>query len=99
MISRNICAKDGVPPKVREHAPDSVSSRKHAHYFKPCTFDQVDVYRMIVMFNVTDPCLQHALKKVLVAGGRGDKDIAKDVQEAIDTLERWKAMRAEEVRA
>lgn len=31
-----------------------------------------------------------------VAGGRGHKDIDKDVGEAIDTLVRWKAMRAED---
>jgi hypothetical protein len=41
--------------------------------------------------------LQHAAKKILVAGGRGGgKDISRDVQEAIDALERWKDMRAED---
>ena len=48
------------------------------------------------MFEVTDPCLQHAIKKLLVAGGRGAKDEYKDVQEAIDTLSRWQDMRIEE---
>lgn len=71
--------------------------RKHSHYFKPCPFEELDVYRVLELFAVTDPCLQHAAKKLLVAGGRGaGKDITRDVQEAIDTLQRWQEMRAEE---
>lgn len=74
-----------------------VEPRKHSHYFKPCPFDHVDVYRVLQLFAVTDPCLQHAVKKLLVAGGRGGgKDITRDIQEAIDTLTRWQAMRNEE---
>jgi hypothetical protein len=71
----------------------------HNHYFKPCPFDSIDVYRVLSLFNVTDPCLQHATKKLLVAGGRGHKDISRDVQDVIDSLERWKAMRLEETAA
>lgn len=71
---------------------------KHSHYFKPVHhLAHVDVYRVLSLFNVTDPCLQHAIKKLLVAGGRGaGKDEGKDIQEAIDTLQRWQAMRAED---
>lgn len=70
---------------------------KHSHYFKPVAgLEHIDVYRTLLLFGVTDPCLQHAIKKLLVAGGRGAKDIGQDVQEAIDTLERWKTMRQEE---
>lgn len=71
--------------------------RQHSHYFKPCPYDEVDVYRVLELFAVTDPCLQHAIKKLLVAGGRGaGKDIGQDVKEAVDTLARWQEMRAEE---
>jgi hypothetical protein len=70
--------------------------RKHSHYFKACPFDEVDIYRMILIFEIIDPCLQHAFKKIALAGGRRHKSIEKDVQEAIDTLERWKEMREEE---
>lgn len=70
---------------------------KHSHYKKPVAGLQfVDVYRVLALFGVTDPCLQHAVKKLLVAGGRGAKDISQDVQEAIDTLQRWQEMRAED---
>mgnify|MGYP000016287286 CR=1 FL=1 len=74
---------------------------KHSHYHKPVHHLQyVDVYRVLALFNVTDQALGHAIKKLLVAGGRGaGKDITRDVQEAIDTLQRWQEMRAEEERA
>ena len=68
----------------------------HSHYFKHCPYEYVDVYRVIELFSVIDPCLQHALKKLLVAGGRGHKDIARDVQDVIDSCERWRQMRGEE---
>lgn len=71
---------------------------KHPHYHKDVSnLQTVDVYRVLALFNVTDPCIQHAVKKLLVAGGRGaGKDIGKDVQEAIDSLERFKEMRVED---
>lgn len=72
------------------------TDRKHSHYFHACPYDQIDVYRVLLVFGVTDPCLQHAAKKLLKAGGRGQKDAGQDVQEAIDTLRRWQEMRAEE---
>lgn len=76
-----------------------MTDRKHSHYFKSCPYTHVDVYRVLQLFNVTDPCLQHAIKKLLVAGGRGaGKDIGQDVQEAIDTLIRWGEMRNEELK-
>jgi hypothetical protein len=80
------------------HRPGGAAASpvKHSHYFRPCPFDSIDVYRVLSIFGVTDPCLQHAVKKLLVAGGRGHKDISRDVQDAIDTLTRWQAMRAEE---
>ena len=68
----------------------------HNHYFKPCPYDTLDVYRVINIFGVTDPCIQHALKKLLCSGVRGYKDQSKDIQDVIDTLERWKEMRYED---
>ena len=68
----------------------------HNHYFKPCPYDTLDVYRVINIFGVSDPCIQHALKKLLCSGVRGHKDQSKDIQDVIDTLERWKQMREED---
>ena len=71
---------------------------KHPHYHKDVrTLQTIDVYRVLALFNVTDPCIQHAVKKLLVAGGRGaGKDISRDIQEAVDSLQRWQEMRREE---
>lgn len=66
---------------------------KHNHYFKKTVhLDAVDVYRVLELFEVTNPCVQHAVKKLLCAGDRGAKGMEQDVQEAMDTLERWQDM-------
>lgn len=66
---------------------------KHSHYYKDVRhLHCIDVYRTLKLFNVTDPAIAHAVKKLLCAGGRGVKDIQRDVQEAIDTLVRYREM-------
>jgi hypothetical protein len=69
---------------------------KHNHYYKYVgNLDYIDVYRVLHLFGVTDPCIQHAAKKLLVTGNRGHKDKARDVQDAIDTLVRYQEMQRE----
>lgn len=70
--------------------------RKHNHYFKECGYEYVDVYRILKLFDVVDPCIQHAAKKLLVSGGRGFKEISHDIQDVIDTLIRWQEMQEED---
>lgn len=71
---------------------------KHSHYFKDVSnLQRIDVYRVLELFEVTNPCLQHAIKKLLVAGGRGAKSTDKDIREAIDSLQRYIEMRNEDV--
>lgn len=69
----------------------------HNHYFKDVShMKQIDVYQVINLFHVTDPCLQHAIKKLLVAGGReGAKDINHDIQDVIDSCLRWQEIQKE----
>lgn len=83
-------------PLVETHEKELEDSTKHSHYFKDCPYDKVDVYRILEIFDVTDPCIQHVVKKLLCAGGRGHKDINLDINNVIDTLQRWKEMREEE---
>lgn len=70
---------------------------KHNHYYKDVSnLEYIDIYRVLSLYNVIDPCLQHAIKKLLVAGGRGaGKDMKRDIREAIDSLERWQDMQNE----
>lgn len=73
---------------------------KHSHYHKDVShLDTIDVYRVLQLFGVTDPCLQHAAKKILCAGLRLAKGEAQDVQEAIDALTRYQGMQAEDLTA
>lgn len=92
-------------PAVAEVKADIASSVKvhqgaealFPHYHKDVShLDTIDVYRVLQLWDVTDPCIQHAIKKLLVAGGRGHKDISKDVHEAIVSLQRWEEMQAED---
>lgn len=81
---------------ARDAKPAAKVRREFNHYYRAVPFAGIDVYRILLLFTVTDPCLQHAIKKLLVAGGRGSKDAARDVHEAIATLVRWEDMRDEE---
>ncbi len=70
------------------------------HYQKSVKhLNWIDVYRVLVLFDVTDPCLQHAIKKLLCAGQRGAKDKKQDVQEAIASLLRYLEMQTEDENA
>jgi len=75
----------------------SNSDNKYPHYFKSVShLETVDVYRVLTLFNVNDPCIQHAIKKLLCAGDRGDKSMIKDITEARDTLNRHLEMLQED---
>lgn len=63
--------------------------RKHAHYYRSVEgLTEVDVYRILEIFNVTDHPLAHIAKKALCAGLRGHKDLERDLNDIIDTAER-----------
>lgn len=63
--------------------------QKHKHYFKDVSnLNEIDVYMVLKLFNVTDPCLQHIVKKALCAGQRGHKDLERDLKDILDTAKR-----------
>lgn len=75
----------------------SKDAPKRSIYHRTLPTKTVDVYRILAAFEVTDPCIQHAIKKLLCAGKRiGGKSEEQDIGEAIWTLNRWIEMRAEE---
>jgi len=74
-----------------------MSEQKHNHYFKDVSnLKFIDVYRVLDLFNVVNPCVQHAIKKLLCAGQRGVKDERKDVEEAVSSLVRCLEMQTED---
>jgi hypothetical protein len=69
----------------------SDSDRKHSHYFRDVSkYTELDVYRICDFFcDDRSGAIQHAVKKLLLPGERGaGKSQRKDIQEAIDTLNR-----------
>ena len=69
---------------------------KHQHYFKDVSnLYHIDVYAVLRLFEVTDPCIQHAVKKLLCTGKRGHKDFQKDIQDSIDSLVRCQELHNE----
>lgn len=74
-----------------------MSEQKHNHYFKDVSnLKFIDVYRVLDLFNVVNPCVQHAIKKLLCAGTRGVKDERKDIEEAVSSLVRYLEMKTED---
>ena len=58
---------------------------KYHRYLKGVT---VDVYDVLKAFEVTDPALQHLIKKALCAGLRGHKNKDQDLQDILDSAKR-----------
>ena len=60
-------------------------------------YNKLDIYRILSLYDVTDPCLQHSIKKLLCAGKRGGaKNFLQDVNEAILSLQRLLEMQGED---
>ena len=80
-----------------EELPFIDDEKSYSHYFKDVSnIEFIDVYRVLDLFAVEHPCIQHAVKKLLCAGQRGSKSRDKDIQEAIDSLQRFQEMRIED---
>ena len=69
---------------------DIKSATKHSHYHKSVSqYDTIDIYVICDLYvKDNSGCIQHAVKKLLCCGERGVKDNVKDLQEAIDTIQR-----------
>jgi|GEM_PF-1676093 len=52
----------------------------------------VDVYDVLKAFEVTNPAMQHLIKKALCVGIRGHKDASEDLQDIIDSAIRAKEL-------
>ncbi|QIG62497.1 hypothetical protein Saratov12_00061 [Vibrio phage Saratov-12] len=52
----------------------------------------IDVYSVLEAFSVRNSALQHLIKKALMAGNRGHKDVLEDCQDIIDSAVRAKEL-------
>ena len=69
-------------------APEA--DNKYLREIKPDVF--VDVYDVLMAWNVTNPALQHLIKKALQPGDRGHKSREQDLQDIIDSAIRAKEL-------
>ncbi len=69
-------------------APEA--DNKYLHEIKQGVF--VDVYDVLMAWDVTNPALQHLIKKALQAGERGHKSREQDLQDIIDSAIRAKEL-------
>lgn len=73
----------------RAEGGDAITPSK---YTKSVHGVSVDVYDVLMAWGVTNPALQHLIKKALQCGQRGHKDKQQDLQDIIDS-----AIRAQEL--
>ena len=64
------------------------SGSKYLRKIKGAVDGNIDVYSVLITFSVTCPAIQHAIKKLLCAGLRNKGNVAQDLQEAKDAIER-----------
>lgn len=81
--------------KINDHAPtNSTKATQPAYaklvskYARPCKGITIDVYDVLKAFEVTNPAIAHAVKKLLAPGKRGAKSWAQDIDEAISSCKR-----------
>lgn len=78
-----------VMPESEAVSSTQALQTKYNHYYKSVKgLDVIDTYAVNELFEVTNPCLAHIVKKALCAGKRGSKDFLKDLEEIRDTAER-----------
>lgn len=63
-------------------------SKLESKYSRRIGREIVDVYDVLMVFNVTNPATQHAIKKLLMPGNRGHKDKITDLKEAHQSIAR-----------
>ena len=61
---------------------------KENKYNRQCKGVTIDVYDVLKAFEVTDPALQHLIKKALCTGLRGHKTQEQDLQDILDSAKR-----------
>jgi hypothetical protein len=71
--------------KDKEYKPQLTVKNKYQVICKEIT---IDVYDVLKAFNVQNPAIQHAIKKLLKGGERGVKSKVQDYTEAIESITR-----------
>lgn len=87
------------PPRLKASAfapEEGIGVSAVNHYARPYKGATIDAYRVCRLFSITDPAVQHAVKKLLRFGEGRHRSRAVDIAEAIQSLTRWQEMQAED---
>lgn len=87
-----VMAKAGVKAKNNTPRITSADEITTSKYTKQIRGVSIDVYDVLKAWGVTNPALQHLIKKALQCGGRGHKDVQQDLQDIIDSAVRAKEL-------
>jgi hypothetical protein len=87
--------KEHAQPLYPTQEPKDPTNPSHykqgnSHYFIDVSnFKEIDFYVIARLYGITDPNIQHVIKKLLAVGKRnGGKSAKQDIQECIDSLNR-----------
>lgn len=72
----------------KELMEEENDQRQTNKYQRECKSVFIDVYDVLKAFEVTNPAIAHAVKKLLAGGQRGYKDTIQDYKEAIVSIQR-----------
>lgn len=75
-------------PATDASVRESPTGKKENKYNRKCKGVTIDVYDVLKAFDVTDPALQHLIKKALCAGLRGHKNKEQDLNDIKDSAVR-----------
>lgn len=91
-------ADDGTdPPDDGPITKEQADPVKHlSRYHRQFQGVTLDLYRIAKLWGVASHALFHAMKKIMMAGGRGHKDKVTDLKEAIVSIEEELKMMEEE---
>lgn len=80
--------KNGDISLVCDADPFQSVSKPKNKYNRQCKGVTIDVYDVLKAFEVTDPALQHLIKKALCAGLRGHKNKEQDLIDILESAKR-----------
>lgn len=86
-LDLEFCKDNPGDPRCVECGVDE-PAQKANKYQRPCKGVMIDVYDVLQAWNVTNPALQHLIKKALCPGERGHKDRQEDLQDILDSAKR-----------
>lgn len=86
-LDLEFCKDNPGDPRCIECGVDE-PAQKANKYQRPCKGVMIDVYDVLQAWNVTNPALQHLIKKALCPGERGHKDRQEDLQDILDSAKR-----------